>query len=468
MTKSPTYIADFDSATAMVRANASVLRGEDFPALGLGRRMKPVGKVTSLMPWALRRKAYIFGGWAESQAPSKVDQIEVERIAEWIAQEYPDRQYPAVAIGSSNGALTHLYAAAGIPFLPQTVLLPVRQSVHPDEPTDAMEMGVEPGRVLLENNPEVQLHHMHDANQDRLMVRTMTYFRVKRRELGPAYERFLQERLAPGGTILLVDCRVDWGVTRVSDRHVFQHGALGGATEQEFHEGSERVEEYLRRYGSHRTRWEGPEPTERAPEAEWGFAKALADDVERFARENGYRIERITFDNPEDASPFVADLHRWWYRRRRIPASRLVVSSFVVMEPHWSMRTGSVPYWMKFNTEPSADAIEAYLDGLDDPYDEIHMMLFSHGVNAVGVVPIERWRKVLDRARRHGAFLGVDEEAYPGDFATFANYHSAIQRIPARYPLPGPLLLDDVQRFLDDSTQDYEISWERPATPLAA
>ena len=39
----------------------------------------------------------------------------------------PDGRYPAVMIGSSNGALTHLAAACGVPWLPQTVLVPVRR-----------------------------------------------------------------------------------------------------------------------------------------------------------------------------------------------------------------------------------------------------------------------------------------------------------------------------------------------------
>ncbi len=32
---------------------------------------------------------------------------------------------------------------------------------------------------------------MHDADQDRLVIARMTYFRLKRRTLGPVCERFL-------------------------------------------------------------------------------------------------------------------------------------------------------------------------------------------------------------------------------------------------------------------------------------
>jgi len=161
------------------------------------------------------------------------------------------------------------------------------------------------------------------------------------------------------------------------------------------------------------------EPTTEMPEAEWGLAEPLAADVEAFAKRHGFRVARLAFDDPEHLSPLVAELHRGWLRERGIAANRLLVSSFIVMEPYWAMRTGSVPFWMTFNKEPSLESLRAYLDQAE-PYDDIHLMLFAHGVESVGLPPIERWREQLRRARRHGAFAGVDEKLFPRDFAVFA------------------------------------------------
>jgi hypothetical protein len=458
----PDFIANFDSASAMARATAAFLRGEDFPALGESPLLIPPASQANLLPRWLRAKLYIFSGWQEAIPPKQLTKIDPEDLSRWLADEYPERDYPAVAIGSSSGAMTHLYTALGIPWLPQTFLIPVRQRVHPDDPTSAMELGLEPGAAFLERNPDWQLHHMHDANQDRLMVRAMTYFRVKRRNLGPVYEQFLRERLPEGGTILLVDCRRTWDTTRVSDRHVFQHGALGGATPEEFHRGSERVAEYLERYDSPVRRWEGPEPDTTSPEAEWGYADELTADIERIAAERGYRVRRVLFDEPEDPSPLVADLYRWWYRRRRIPANRLLVSSFIVMEPHWTLRTGSVPYWMKFNMKPSLEAINRYLDEVD-PYDEIYLTLFAHGVEAVGLPAADEWRAVLARARKKGATLGADLSEYPMDFPQYARYYTEVKKLPSSYPLPGPLSLAELDAFLGEHGERYPVRWQEGA-----
>jgi hypothetical protein len=88
---------------------------------------------------------------------------------------------------------------------------------------------------------------MHDPSQDRLMIRKLAYFRVKRLRLGEAYEQFLEERLEPGGTIVVVDCALAWPTTRVDERHLFQFGALGGASADEYLRGGERVAEFLAR-----------------------------------------------------------------------------------------------------------------------------------------------------------------------------------------------------------------------------
>ncbi len=448
----------------MLRALSAHLRGEDFRVLGsvpkpLAPLMRPVAAAVNALPRRIREGVYTYSGANEAIPPESLGDVSAEEVSRWVVDEYPRRRYPAVAVGSSNGALVHLWGALGIPWLPQTFLVPVRHpGIHPDEPREDMEWAREPARVLLEANPELVLHHMHDANQDRLMIRRMTYFRTKRLRLGTTYERFLADSLEPGGTIFLVECGLSWRTTRVGERHVFQHGALGGATEEEFARGSARVANYLARYGSHRRRWDPPEPDGRSPEAEWGFEPALREDAERLAREKGYRLRRILFERPEDPSPLVADLYRRWYRERGLPGDRLLVESFIVMEPRLALRTGSAPFWAVFNMEPSASALERYLDSVEgDPYDDVRVMLFSHGVDSVGLVPIARWRSLAGRARRKAGFVGVDEKKFPRDYAVFARYHDELEKIPARYPLPEPLGLKELDAFLQEDGDRYPL-----------
>ena len=219
----------------MLRALANYLRGEGFPMLGTVPRwrapfMKVAAGAINALPTALREQVYIWSGRMEAIAAGKLSGADVHRVAEWTTNLYPKRRYPAVAIGSSNGAAVHLWAALGIPWLPQTFLVPVaRSGVPPDEPQQEVRWAEKPARDFLAANPEVELHHMFDPNQDRLMLQRMTYFRFKWLRLPIAYRQFIERRLMPGGTIFLVECALRWPATHLNERHLFQFGALGGA-----------------------------------------------------------------------------------------------------------------------------------------------------------------------------------------------------------------------------------------------
>jgi len=461
MGMAPPYIANFDSASAMLRATARYLHGQDFPGMGVQPpAAEPIADLINKLPRLAQEALYTLGSAGEAMPANLLGGVRAEAVAQWMVKEYPEREYPAVAIGSSSGALVHLCAALGIPWLPQTFMIPVlRPEIHPDDPKEAMEWGRKNAKDLLAANPELVLHHMYDPNQDRLTLRGMEYFRVKRLSLGETYKRFLKNSLPAGGTIFLVECQRTWPTTQVGDRHIFQFGAMGGATPDEFIHGSERVEAYLERYASHKRQWDPPAPDGERPEAEWGFEPALREDIERFAREQGYRVQRIVFQEPEHLSPFVAELYRWWYKQRGIIANRLLVESFILLEPMWALRTGSAPFWMKFNMEPSLDWVEQYLESTDQ-YDEIYMILFSHGVDAVGLPSIDRWREVFKRARKRGEFIGVEEDKFPRNFATLIRYYTDLQRvIPARYPVPGSLVLEQLDKFIQEAGDRFPVRW---------
>ena len=153
-------------------------------------------------------------------------------------------------------------------------------------------------------------------------------------------------------------------------------GALGGPTADEYLHGGPRVTAFLEQTHASVRRWTAPEPDALRPEAEWGFEKTLDSAIEAFAQRNGYRVERLSFSHPEELSPLIADLHAKWYGEHGIEAKRLLVESFILMDPHRALRAGLVPFWMFFNMLPSHASLTRYLDGRP-PFDEIAMMLFS-------------------------------------------------------------------------------------------
>jgi hypothetical protein len=457
-------LTDFDSSVNMVRALGRFLREKGHGGLSVGPSSRWLADALSALPHAVRRRAFTAMGWMQGIPPRRAHHIDAEGIAQWVVDQYQGRDYPVAVVGAPSGAVLHLAAALRAPYLPQTVLVSVRdRATDPDDPAAAMTALAPTTRAVAARNPDLAVYHMHDPAQDRPMLETMAYLRLKRRRLGRTYERFLSERLAPGATIVLSECTRDWRSTTVGERAYFQFGCLGGVPEEEYHNSGERIAHYLAEQGSPWRRWEPPKPDGRRPEAEWGFDPAIRPDVADLAARCGYHLRRLVVHEPQDGSGMVAELYRWWYRRLGLPGDRLLVETYVQWEPLLVLRLGAVPFWSRFNMEPSYQVLRRYLDGTE-PYREIHLNLFSHGLCSPGTVPVPQWRElVASRAGERGEVIGVDEASYPTDLGATSRYEPAFAALPARHPLPPPLPIADIDGFVNANPGRWPVQWRCPS-----
>lgn len=259
--------------------------------------------------------------------------------------------------------------------------------------------------------------------------------------------------------LVVVDCTLRWPTTRIDDRNLFQFGALGDATREEYRQGGPRVAGLLARYGAPVRRWDPPAADGESPEAEWGLDATLLDDIRAYAGRHRLDAHLLRFDTRQRLSPAVADLYRSWYADRGLPTGRLLVESFLLLKPRWTLRTGSVPYWTVFGTEASRAGLESYLD-VSAPYDEIRILLFNHGTDSIGLADAQAWQRTAVRAGKIGVLTGVDAAAHPHDFAGFVRSHRELSKIRRRCPMPLPLDAADAVAAL--SARD-DIVW-RPVT----
>lgn len=448
-------ITQYDSAAFMHRAIAQFLRGKDFQVWERVPRYMPRSVFVSLvglmnrLPESLKIKLSVATSQRQAVKPGDISSVDEERIASDLAAAFPRRKYPAIAIGSSNGALVHLYAALGIPWLPQTNLMLVNRDepLEPDDMAQDAEWGEKFAQPLLERNPNLKLHQMNDPAQDRYMAIKMTYFRLKFLNLPVAYRQFIADNLEPGGTILVANCQNRWPATKISDRHYFQVGGYGGITIDEYLNGGPRVREFLERSGSRRERFVLPELTGEYLEAEWGFEETMLHSINSLAAERGFRVRQLYFDDPQDPVRPIADFYREWYTSIGMPANKLLVESFMLLEPYWCLRTGCIPYWAVFTGQPSYDDIADYLSQHD--WDYIYLALFSNIVRSIGVPEGHEWERLAQAARIDHALLGVDPEKFPFDLlSAFSFFDDARKKIPFRYPKPAPVPLERFERFL--------------------
>ncbi|WP_022873446.1 hypothetical protein [Nesterenkonia alba] len=454
-------VTDFESSINAVRAVSGFLTGGGHPAMGTGPSSETLAKLATLPPRRVREKAFELAGRSEALPQRHIPEIDVDAIDAWVIGEYDDAisaetTYPAVVVGAVSGAAFFLSAALGVPYLPQTTLVSVRDGeTHPDEITSAMEAWAPAAEQIARNNPRVSVYHMHDPAQDRPMMAQSAFFRLKRRELGEIYADFLRRRLAPGGVIITLENTRTWRVTDTSQsaetaqRSWFQFGCLGGLPEEEYTTGSERVAAFLEDQGSEHRSWQAPDPTGRVPDGEWGWDPALGAEIDAFATEHGYARRRLHQNEPQDASAFLAELYRDWYRRLGWQDNRLLAQTYTHLDPWWTLATGSVPFWNRFHMEPSFRVLQEYLEN-SAPYREILISLFSHGLVSPGLVEPQRWRQLARaHAQERGEVIGIDEQAYPADTGGAFRYQEAMKTAGEHRELPEPLSVQDVDAFAE-------------------
>ena len=431
-------VASFDSATVLHAGLAAALRGSPFPHLGHGPVAAAAIRTGGRLPWPVLRHLYTRIGAAEGIDPRRLGAVDLAAVARWLADGYPRRRYPAIMIGSSNGALAHLAAAMQVPWLPGTVLVPVSRTGDPERPADALGFGRTVAPRLLDANPDVVLHHMHDQVQDRLMVAQMSYFRTKWHTLPPAYAQFLSAQLAPGAPVILVEDESRWPVVRVAERHVFQAGAQGGLEPQD----------YLQRGHT-------PTPDDQAAEAEWGADPGLGVSVAAWCAGHGHPLIRLRYPGPQAPAHGVATTMRRWYAARGEPADRLLVPSFVLGDPWRTINAAATPYWTFFSVRAALDAFESHLER-SAPYRFVDILQFQHGVRSSGIATPEQWTAA---ARRNGAqptLLALDPRRFPHDIATMGRYGRALADLPAATRPWSPLPVDEAMGALRAAGADLD------------
>lgn len=128
----------------------------------------------------------------------------------------------------------------------------------------------------------------------------------------------------------------------------------------------------------------------------------------------------------------IAELFRDWYGEHGLPTDRLLVNSFLIMDPTLAMRTGLVPYWALFGTRPWLDRLAGYLS--HTAYDDIRLTVFPHGEDSIGLPGISEWQAILGCARQHSELLAIEPRHYPRHFRAL----SGLPRTEPVAPHPGP------------------------------
>jgi hypothetical protein len=432
----PVTVEAFDSGTRVVREVAEALNS---PGRGI-LECYPGGSwlflaAISLLPENARISAMSWGMRLGVGHPAqRADDVRLDALATWCVRQYSgtNEKYPAILLGAPNGAVAHLAALLRVPFLTTSFCLTFR---HPttaaEDVTTQIQGAARLAATIADANPcggyEIICHV--DPIHDRPLVRFVHFVRVKLHEIPDCYLEFISARLAPGGTVILIDCDYRWPQYVLAERQYVQVGGLGAI----------RPEDYAEQ-------WPVDLPIEDRRESEWGCPEPFAEDVSRVADGLDLDLVILRYNHPASYSLLA---HKAFSACPGARADLLLIDSFNHFSPQTNTATGIPPLWLPFNTTDGIDVASTVIARAKPR--RVFLIPLPSFAESPDTVPLDRWSALLDPPSAI-ELLGTTPKWYPADPLAPYRLHRDLKDLRRRFALEVPLQmeLDDFLRVVHE------------------
>ncbi len=392
-------VETFDSGTRVVRETAEALTGEGRSIL----ECYPWGSRTflgfvSLFPEASRIALIEWGmRLSVGHAARDASRVRVDSLVQWCIDQYPrdDRRYEAIVVGSPNGAVAHLAALLGAPFLTTSFGLTFRHpTIDAGDHLSYLATAHAVVDAIAAANPGggYELIAHYDPLHDRSLVEAVDFVRVKLTALPARYAAFIERLLAPGGRLVLIDCGYTWSQYDLGHGAFLQIGGLGGIPPETYIE-----------------RWPLRAPLLSRRESEWGCPEGFAASVMRFAAERGIEIVEIRLDHPWAYSRLAYDAY---LSCEGVRSDLLLIDCFNHLNPRTNLATGIPALWLPFNTDEGPSLVEEVLHG--ETFERILFAPLPSFAVSPDTTSLAPWLELL---AKHGSveLVGIAPRRYPAD-----------------------------------------------------
>jgi hypothetical protein len=422
MTTNLSQLESAESASPVItKLLGRYLAGEEASVFEFKLWEKAGLKLLNLLPPSISRQVVRLRFRATALDPEVARSITTEDLVRARLCDYDavlEKRYPALVTGAAmGGASAHLAAVLGVPFLPQPFILGLRGGSPYDELDAHLKLTSEVARRVLRRNPDLMAIAHFDPIHDGWLTRTVSHLRFKLIALPPGYQNFIKDVLEPNGVIFYLESGAPWLQYELGERHRYQVGGWGGIPAREFIEGSDRIEEALKRAGSpHRGGWsiEG-KTTREMPESEWGSEPGLAKALQAFAEAEGYNFYRIAGEDPNAFSTLAFRAHEGLYAHQGRSPQGVVIETFTQYDPGLVLRTGLIPLWLIFNTTDSL----SFLKSCAGAFPANLPVFFSALVTlsrTPDMVPWDEWAQALSPFDMRN--IGARPHRYPEDLVS--------------------------------------------------
>ncbi len=414
------FLEKFDSASNIVRETAGVFfqkgpritesypPGSEYPLWFL-----------SLLPTDIRRGLIHWGmSIAVGKSFKKLDNFNFAHLPKWCVNQYPNRKYNAIVIGSPNGGAAHLAGLLRAPFLTTSFLLSIKNRIEPDDIQSYYNFGKKVTEKISPQNPCFEIINHYDPIHDRAIIKSADLIRLKLTAIQSVYKNFISKNLAEDGKLILVNCRYPWPQYKISHRQYFQVGGLGGITPGEF-----------------LSKWSLDLPIEKREESEWGCSSKFASSLKKFAHENNISLIELNFDHPKEYSMLA---YKTYTLCENVNKDQILMDCFSYLNPYTNISTGLPGLWLPYNTQDSFQFAKEFLN--NKAFKKAYLTLAPSYSRCPDTASFADWES-LSATGTKLEFLNVNPSTFPADpLAPFA-FKRNMNRLRSLYKIAPPLKL---------------------------
>ena len=424
------YIESRESSSPIItRAVSAALNGMVTQAYEFDTLTRTALKIVGYFPQSLAQ-------WLIPRAPNanaldgeQVRSLKIDDLIKVRLKDYQDNQgpFPAITMGVGMGGTTaHLAANLGGPFLPQAFVMTLKHGSMDGNVRKYFDLSADIAREVTSKNPDIMSIQHYDPVHDGWLVRRVNHLRLKLIDLPDTYREYIRKILVKGGEIVYLEGLANWKQYKVGERNVFQVGGWGDISDQEFLEGSQRIEKYCRQEGITNTDWKlAGFPLIEGYESEWGSEPGLGEAVEAFCKSEGYRFTKISFKDPNQFNILNYLSSQELLGMEGKDASGVLVETFSQYDVSAVRNSGLLPLWLIFNTTDSV----RFLRAMTSRFPKGKPVFFSP-LSTFSLTPDmaawEDWEKAL--AGSNWVNVGTRKSHYPADAWTLIEWQKSLQK----------------------------------------
>lgn len=406
-------------------ASSALIKEEDFSPFPGGALFKAAGALLPRAGGLARRHAIEQLMKTMTVTEDEALEWNSARVVRWLASLIPRKKYSAAIISPPLGPAATLCRLLNAPLFPVNYRFPVRknQTIDPEETKSHRDLAEKCANRFLRSDDAVDIVCEHDPIHNRHRTRHTNLLRFRFAELPKTFADLLSGILQPGAPIVLVEVRAGWRQYKGgTPKFLFQIGAPGGISDDEYLRGSKRIAAFLEKYMKvEKSHYRMALPHEVLPESGSGITPDFRNSVYSLGAYLRRPVVHILCDDLFTLSRLTAALFLRASRKEGKRPANLLLHSGAFVHPMPCFESNTLPLWVPDASFQSWQFAATILDAYKFKLKNFLLAFEPSLADSPDVLPLKKWLSIVTGGTKV-VHIGTSPWVYPQHFSAYGSF----------------------------------------------